>query len=223
MCINEKWCNNCRKAVPVDHKCYILNLQEKIIQTKNKKDNFNGYIFYDYEAYQYNNKQIANLAIAQKICIKCLDCTTLCDICNLPIIKYDNDSFCEWLFSEQNKYYTCIAHNFKGYDSKCILNYLFNNLLPNDSTPTIIKKGSKILSIEFRNVKLIDSMSFLNMPLSNFTKAFDIKELKKGFFPHKFNSPYTLNEFDIFIIQSKIPNIILREKSLNIVYLMYNY
>ena len=37
-------------------------------------------------------------------------------------------------------------------------------------------------------IKLIDSMSFPPMPLSGFTKAFGLLELRKGFFPHFFNT-----------------------------------
>ena len=37
-------------------------------------------------------------------------------------------------------------------------------------------------------LKFIDSMGFLQMPLSGFTAAFGLEELKKGFFPHFFNT-----------------------------------
>ena len=49
--------------------------------------------------------------------------------------------------------------------------------------------GTKTLSIQWRGVKLIDSYSFLPMPLAKFESTFELKELKKGFFPHKFNKP----------------------------------
>ena len=39
------------------------------------------------------------------------------------------------------------------------------------------------------NLRIIDSLNFLPMPLANFPKSFELTELKKGFFPHLFNSP----------------------------------
>ena len=37
-------------------------------------------------------------------------------------------------------------------------------------------------------VKIVDSLSFLAMPLSSFPSTFALQELKKGFFPHLFNT-----------------------------------
>ena len=54
-------------------------------------------------------------------------------------------------------------------------------------------KGAKILSLEIPNVKFIDSMNFFPMALSNFPKTFGICELKKGFFPHLFNTKENQN------------------------------
>ena len=47
--------------------------------------------------------------------------------------------------------------------------------------------GTKILTVSFRNVKLIDSYAFLPISLEKFSKTFDLQQLKKGFFPHLFN------------------------------------
>ena len=62
------------------------------------------------------------------------------------------------------------------------------NILPCESTPDVILTGCKILGIMHRQIKIIDSYSFVAMALSEFTKTFGISELKKGFFPHKFNT-----------------------------------
>ena len=50
-----------------------------------------------------------------------------------------------------------------------------------DKTPDVLMNGSKILSLKFRKIKIIDSLSFLPMPLDKFSKTFDIKELKDSF------------------------------------------
>ena len=54
-------------------------------------------------------------------------------------------------------------------------------------------RGTKIVTITFRGIKYIDSASFIPMPLDKFPKTFGLSELKKGFFPHKFNTPENKN------------------------------
>ena len=52
--------------------------------------------------------------------------------------------------------------------------------------------GTKALHFKHRNLVFKDSLSFLNMPLTNFTKTFGLTELKKGWFPHNFSKPENL-------------------------------
>ena len=37
------------------------------------------------------------------------------------------------------------------------------------------------------NIKILDSLNFLNLPLDNLPKSFALKEMKKGYFPHLYN------------------------------------
>ena len=37
------------------------------------------------------------------------------------------------------------------------------------------------------NIKLLDSLNFLNMPLSKLPKSFGLHELRKEYFPHLYN------------------------------------
>lgn len=67
------------------------------------------------------------------------------------------------------------------------MNYIIKNICPKDSQPIVISTGSKLLSICFRGVRVIDSYSFMPIGLAQFSQAFGIVELKKGFFPHLFN------------------------------------
>ena len=182
-CFDKKFCNNCNNIVDINHKCFILTEGEKI----QKEKKFAGYIFFDYEAFQENNVHIANLVIADKTCFDCLEekkCKNNCKI----YIFYSNKDFCDWLFSEANQYFTAIAHNMQGYDGIFIMKYYKENHNSLDLQPEVLMNGTKVLTIKFRNVRIIDSYSFLPMPLSKFTKTFDLKEYKKGFFPHLFNS-----------------------------------
>ncbi len=78
-------------------------------------ESLKGYIFFDYEAYQCPEKlkHVANLIIAAKVCISCINgsgCTLDCKVYKF----YSNDSFCKWLFSKANINFTAIAHNFQG-------------------------------------------------------------------------------------------------------------
>ena len=77
----------------------------------------------------------------------------------------------------------CIAHNFKDYDSYFILEQCNRQYLCVDQ----IANDAKLLSLSFMGLKFIDSMSFMPMALSQFPKAFGLRELKKGFFLHFFN------------------------------------
>ena len=38
------------------------------------------------------------------------------------------------------------------------------------------------------NIRLLDSLNFLNMPLSQPPKSFELVEMKKGYFPHLYNT-----------------------------------
>ena len=75
-------------------------------------------------------------------------------------------------------------HNFRGFDGLFIIKQLFDMNL---KVSKVLMTGQKILYFECDQLKFKDSMSFLNMPLENFTKTFGLTELKKGFFPHAFN------------------------------------
>jgi len=44
------------------------------------------------------------------------------------------------------------------------------------------------MSLEECGVRIIDSLSFIPMPLAAMPKTFGEKELVKGFFPHYFNT-----------------------------------
>ena len=96
--------------------------------------------------------------------------------------------FGEWLFSDQHKYFKAVAHNMKGYDGYFLLEYLIDNAMRPDK---IIYNGSKIMYMAVEkdlHIKVIDSLNFLPMKLASLPNAFGLKELKKGWFPHYFNT-----------------------------------
>ena len=180
VCTDQKYCTKCKKVVNLDHRCYIT-------KDETKDNPFEGYIFFDYEAMQVNGVHVPNLIIAYKVCKNCVDKDSMCKETCQKICVNNNETFCAWLF--QQKDCIALAHNAKGYDSVFIHRWINNSIKYLDKPPNFIHVGSKILSIEFRSVKIICSLSFLPMPLEKFAKTFDLKESKKGFFPHLFNTP----------------------------------
>ena len=108
---------------------------------------------------------------------------------NLPKGKDCVPDFIQWVHSlacqEDVEKVIIVAHNFKGYDGYFILDEFYK---PHATNLNQIVNGAKILSLELPNIKFIDSMNFFPMALSNFPKTFGLNEMKKGFFPHFFNT-----------------------------------
>ena len=122
---------------------------------------FEGFIFFDFESYVNKNiEHIVNLAMAQKICYKCIDLeySKRCVKCMTQYIFYNLEDYCNWCVQQKNTIQ--IAHNLKGYDGVFILQNFLRNLLPCETVPEDILNGCKILSIMFRKIKIIDSYSF---------------------------------------------------------------
>jgi hypothetical protein len=188
VCKDQKYCKNCKSVVDINHLCYILTEQEK----NKKPSDFNGLIFFDYETYQKNGVHVACLVIAEKVCLNCMDskqCTEKCGVFRF----YDNNSFCQWLFDASNYAYTALAHNMQGFDGLFVLKYIKDSMTNLDTMPKVLVNGTKILTLVFRNVRLLDSFSFIPMALSKFPETFDLKELKKGWMCHLFASEENLN------------------------------
>ena len=62
--------------------------------------------------------------------------------------------------------------------------------------PSAMHNGQKIIQLMVKhgyNIRFIDSFSFTLIPLKNFPKTFDLTELAKGYFPHKFNTDENQN------------------------------
>ncbi|XP_061170747.1 uncharacterized protein LOC133180197 [Saccostrea echinata] len=206
LCGGRKQCKICKKIVQNDHQCYV---QQKPPKKKKGKETLQIYIYFDFECTQENGIHIPNLCVAHRVCQHCghLPIEDPCPHCRhmgprqhvfqgLNTLK----DFMDWLLqpiSKGNKNGTLlhdeaiiIAHNFKGYDGQFILNYLVHSAC---IKPTVIQNGSKILSMEILGLKFIDSYNFLPFALSKMPSAFGFTELKKGYFPHFFNTVQNQN------------------------------
>ena len=99
--------------------------------------------------------------------------------------------FCDWLFTNENRNSTVIAHNGAGYDNKFILQYCLNKgLVPS----SFIRQGSRITYMNFNrfSIRFIDSLHFFSQPLKCLPKTYNIDTLK-GYFLHHFNRPENQN------------------------------
>lgn len=105
----------------------------------------------------------------------------------------DITSFCKFVFQSKHKKNIFIAHNSQGFDAQFIMKYILENFKRN--TPTARTAGSKIKYLKDPKfgIEFIDSMSFFMTSLANFPKMFGIKTVKKGYFPHLFNTPVNQN------------------------------
>ena len=79
-----------------------------------------------------------------------------------------------------------LFHNLKGFDGVFILKTLYKHRW---CVTNQFSMGAKVLSFKTGPVTFKDSLCFLPFPLSAFPSTFGIKELKKGYFPHAFNTP----------------------------------
>lgn len=180
-------CSNCKSYCdPKTHTCYMLPVETKggtctreTPCTGPKRDwclccktRTTKYMFYDLETQQNTGTHVVNYVNAQ-------------DFDGNEYTFETIDSFCEFVF--EHKGYTFIAHNAKSFDVLFILKYCIVNAIK----PFCIYNGTKIMymAIKAYNIRFIDSINFVNDALEKLPGTFGLKELKKGYFPHLFNTP----------------------------------
>lgn len=183
-------CRQCRKLLPINHKCYIQSLPRK------KPTKGQVYIFYDFECMtDETQKHVPNLCVAHRVCQDCMELPITQNECSCGrsqmIFRGETtlNEFGSWLFDGDNRGAICIAHNAQAYDLYLIMDYVHQNGIK----PVVIQNGKKILSMEAYDVKFIDSLNFFPMSLAKLPKAFGLTELAKGFFPHLFNTAMNQN------------------------------
>ena len=155
------------------------------------------YIFFDFECTQDGGIHKPNLCVAEMVCEECAEKQHEfhCKFCTpRKVFKGENTQteFCSWLFqSPQTENSVAIAHNMKSYDGIFLLEYLFANAC----VPKVVYSGAKVMSIEIPQYKrkIIDSLNFFPMALSKLPVTFGLMELKKGYFPHLFNTKHNQN------------------------------
>ena len=211
----ECLCNICEQYYDGDyHQCYMRSIHpedsnDKFIfydfecqQDNEKKQHIPNYVV----AHSSCNVCEKNVITDESKCHNCGSRCNMCSAYNKEMKEYEKipcrgcgfrqtifsgrntkDQFCKWLFSETHKGFTVIAHNARGYDAYFLYDYL---MLTGKRPEPVIFSGSKIMYMHINslNMRLLDSLNFLPMPLAKLPKSFGLQEKKKGFFPHFFNT-----------------------------------
>ena len=116
-----------------------------------------------------------------------LEIYNLCDLIGENVLYVDTDS-CMYV-SMEHMGYCLIAHNAKGFDAVLIQRWLFQNRPTADMH--VIHSGQKMIQLTLKDyeIRLIDSLNFLQMPLSKFPETFglDLAMQSKGDFPFRYN------------------------------------
>ena len=108
------------------------------------------------------------------------------------IYHHNIEDWCKWALCDDHKKYTFIAHNGKGYDFQFILKWIITET---SEVPHTINDGRKItyMTIDKLNIRFVDSLNFLTCRLADMPKMFGLTELRKGYYPHMFNTPENIN------------------------------
>ena len=168
----DKKCPTCSvllKDIEAKHECYMQKPKQS------DESAYDQMYFFDFECKQETGEHVPNFCVVQD------------EKGNEEIFKGDNTvkDFCEWVLRKDHEKCIFVAHNFKGYDSYFIQDYLNKQCIQFE----LICTGAKIMSltVPMYDIKFIDSYNFIPMALARFPETFDRNELRKGYFPHMFN------------------------------------
>ncbi|CAH0547087.1 unnamed protein product [Brassicogethes aeneus] len=166
--------------------------------TGKPKTNYVLFVFYDLETRQKKRiednsyEHELNLCVFKQCCDVCINTKDIvCKKYGLRLQKVQGEnviaSFMMHVLEIRKKFkeVVVIAHNGQAFDHQFILSHI---LKKTDLTPEIIMRGTKIILMQLKNVKFLDSLNYFPMSLSALLKAFGLKTLKKGYFPHLFNT-----------------------------------
>ena len=198
-------CRNCHQFADFKtHKCFIQpvllrddmpklvtgkKLKNRLLYHMDMDDNAPTeeypplFVYADYEA-THDEEGVQSPVL---ICAEREDCDEIevfyGEDCSAEFMEYlDKQSVNKY---GEERHVIVVFHNFKGYDGMFVLQQLYAE---HRAVEDQICVGSKVLSLKCGPLKFIDSLCFLPFPLASFPATFGIEELKKGFFPHLFNT-----------------------------------
>ena len=178
-------CQNCKEEDDLrEHKCYIQPVEE---EEKGGKPPL--FVYADIEAMTLPDRTFEpNLLCYQTSKVGSTVQSLKGDTCCKQFIEVLNKL--AWVSAGKKKKrerpVIVLFHNLKGFDGVFILNALYQ-----DGRRVINQAcmGAKVLTFKCGPITFKDSLCFLPFPLSAFLATFGIQELKKGYFPHGFNTP----------------------------------
>ena len=200
-------CPSCQEHVSVaSHRCYIQPVDAQAGEGEDdsdRKDNPDNalMVYADIEAMQLGDRTFEpNLLCYRTSVEEDIHCLRGSDCClqflneldalveesaESHSVDDDNDDD-----DDNERHIIVIFHNLKGFDGIFILRELYRQHRTVTSQLTV---GAKVLSFTSGPLIFKDSLCFLPMPLASFPNTFGITELKKGYFPHAFNTPENQN------------------------------
>lgn len=182
-------CSRCKSFQPVVHECYMQILPRNVDESAPR-----CYIFYDFESMLVEGGlHKPNLCVVHRVCTLCMDKPMHLDgfscSCNRERLIFEGqdslEKFGEYVLNGQRSGAICLAHNSSSYDCQFLLSFVHSRGM----MPRLVLQGRKIMCMSVRGVRFVDSMNFFPMGLARLPKAFGLKELRKGYFPHLFNAP----------------------------------
>ena len=173
----EIWCGACETYhFDENHRCCIKTLDSYVIVDGKRvyKDWKQTIYAYDFESkFIENNVHEVNLVVVSKLFSD-----------EAPLQMKTIDEFVKFTLEQKNT--TFIAHNAKSYDGWMVHKHLIKHT--NKRPTKLILAGNKIMYMKVKSIRFIDSINHVAQALETFPKTFGLTELKKGFFPYKFNT-----------------------------------
>ena len=175
-------CHSCKELVDLaEHRCHIQPIEEDELEPP-------LFVYADIEAMTMPDRTFRpNLLCYQTSAEETIHSLWGEDCCLQFIQKLDKLA---WIRVGKKKMkerpVIVLFHNLKGFDGVFILNTLYKD---GRSVESQFYMGAKVLCFTSGPLTFKDSLCFLPFPLSAFPATFGINELKKGYFPHGFNTP----------------------------------
>jgi hypothetical protein len=177
---DHAFCNTCNEYKPRIHRCWIK-------PREHKDKGLVSLIAFDFESFIDNDtgEHIVNYIVARERGTNKLWEWSYVE--GKDILK----EFIEFVFTKPKT--TFIAHNGKAYDTWLIHYHITKHF--NERPTKIILAGQKIMYMEIKSVKFIDSLNHFACRLEQVPKTFGLDEtqFKKGFYPYIFNTKENWN------------------------------
>ena len=183
-CCGEAKCPSCGKMEDLtSHQCFIQPEEEE--EEEGLEPTL--FVYADIEAMTMPNRQFQPNLLCYKTSEEEEDALWGEDCCWEFVQKLEKLA---WIPAGKKKLkerpVIVLFHNLKGFDGVFILKALYQHRW---RVTNQFSMGAKVLSFKCGPITFKDSLCFLPYPLSAFPDTFKIEELKKGYFPHMFNTP----------------------------------